>query len=339
MPRGFPRSDYLERTARAQALMAERELALLWYSTEAEIRYFTGFLTQFWESPTRPWYLLIPAAGHPVAVIPGIGAALMGETWIADIRTWSAPSPGDDGESLLADAIAELSPPSGRIGTRMGIESLVRMPLDQLRGLERAVAPRTIVDDGGIAARLRAVKSEAEIDKIRTACTIAGHAFARVPEFAREGTPLDQVFRRFQAICLEEGADRVAYSAGGAGVDGYADVISPPGETPLVKGDLVMIDTGVVHDGYFADYDRNYSVGKPSEAGCAVPTTCSMPRPRRHWPSRGPAPRRRNSITPMASTLPGRNRRRAAGPRAGNAADRRRVADPAGRIQRWRRAW
>ena len=90
-PRGFPASDYRARVARAQARMADRGLAALLLTTEADLRYFSGFLTRFWESPTRPWFLIVPREGDPVAVIPAIGAALMARTWITDIRTWPAP--------------------------------------------------------------------------------------------------------------------------------------------------------------------------------------------------------------------------------------------------------
>jgi Xaa-Pro aminopeptidase len=82
--RGFDRSEFEARTARAQALMADHGLAALLLTTEPEVRYFTGYLTRFWESPARPWFLLVPASGAPIAVIPSIGAELMGQTWIAE---------------------------------------------------------------------------------------------------------------------------------------------------------------------------------------------------------------------------------------------------------------
>ena len=106
--RGFPVSEFEARVARAQALMAAEGLGLLLLTTEPEVRYFSGFLTQFWQSPTRPWFLLVPRAGKPVAVIPGIGAAAMERTWIEDIRTWPSPCPEDEGLSLLVDTIREL---------------------------------------------------------------------------------------------------------------------------------------------------------------------------------------------------------------------------------------
>ncbi len=75
--RGFPVSEFEARTKAAQALMAEHDLSALLLTTEPEIRYYTGFLTRFWESPTRPWFLVLPANGAPMAVVPSTGAALM----------------------------------------------------------------------------------------------------------------------------------------------------------------------------------------------------------------------------------------------------------------------
>lgn len=203
----------------------------------------------------------MPDTGKPVAVIPSIGAALMGQTWIDDIRTWSAPDLQDDGISLLADVVAELTPVSGNVGMPDGHETHVRMPMADIERLRGALGARRITGDQGILRRLRMIKSEAEIAKIQTACDIAGHAFARVPEIARAGAPLDTVFRRFQMLCLEEGADWVPYLAGGAEQGGYSDVISPATSAPLEPGDVLMLDTGLVWDGYFCDFDRNWSVG------------------------------------------------------------------------------
>jgi Xaa-Pro aminopeptidase len=258
--RGFDRTEYQARVSRAQDMMAQAGLGALLLTTEPEIRYFTGFLTRFWESPSRPWFVVVPPVGAPVAVIPSIGAALMGATWITDIRTWPAPDPEDDGVNLLAATLDELA--QGDIGIPSGPETHLRMPQGDFARLQGKTA-RVFRDDAGITARLRAVKSEAEIARIAHACQIAARAFDRVPEIAAPGVPLSQVFRRFQMLLLEEGADWVPYLAGGAGPLGYADVISPADETPLAKGDVLMLDTGAVWDGYFCDYDRNFALGPP----------------------------------------------------------------------------
>ncbi len=262
--RGFPESEFRTRLAGAQRAMADSDLAALLLTTAAEIQYFTGFLTRFWESPTRPWFLVLPADGDPIAVIPSIGAHLMGQCWISDIRTWSSPSYQDDGVSLLGAAITETVPGDGRVGVPSGPETHLRMPLESWEQVQASVGGRTFVGDGGLVRGLRSVKSELEIEKIRTACGIAGRAFERVPEIARAGDGLSTVFRRFQAVCLEEGADWVSYLAGGAGPGGYGDVISPAEDRPLADGDVLMLDTGLVWDGYFCDFDRNYAIGEPS---------------------------------------------------------------------------
>ena len=52
--RGFPQIEFEQRLEKAQKLMSEKDLDVMFFCTEAEVRYFTGFLTQFWQSPTRP---------------------------------------------------------------------------------------------------------------------------------------------------------------------------------------------------------------------------------------------------------------------------------------------
>lgn len=261
----FAAQEYRDRVAKLQMGMAAQGLDALLLTTPADVFYVTGFLTRFWASPARPWFVIVPVADDPVAVIPSIGAALMGQTWLHDIRTWDAPDPRDDGISLLAGALADLVPAQGQIGVPMGLETHLRMPLADYDLLRARLAPRQIVDATACIQRIREVKSEAEINKIRESCAIAGRAFARVPEFAAEGQPLSCVFRDFQIALLTEGADWVSYVAGGAGPDGYGDVISPAGPQPLRRGDILMLDTGAVKNGYFCDFDRNFAIGRASD--------------------------------------------------------------------------
>ena len=260
MPQGFEIAEFKARLTRAQSRMDAAGLDAILLTTEPDIRYFTGYLTRFWESPCRPWFLVLPRSGDPIAVIPSIGAALMARSWITDIRCWRAPDLEDDGISLLAETLHALGP---SIGTPSGLQSHLRMPLNDFARLNAAL-PQPIGADFDILRSLRLVKSEAEIEKIKTACQIATRAFARVPEIASMGQPLAQVFRDFQRLCLDEGADWVPYLAGAAAPGGYGDVISPSDDRPLAAGDILMLDTGLVHDGYFCDFDRNFSVGRPS---------------------------------------------------------------------------
>lgn len=258
--RGFAEGEYSARTERAQALMAAGSLDAMLLTTEADLRYFTGFLTQFWQSPTRPWFLLLPAAAKPVAVIPQIGAALMGRTWIEDIRTWPSPRPADEGVSLLADTVAELCGAGGRLGVPMGPETHLRMSLADYERLRDLLHGIRFADASPVMRELRMVKSAAEIEKIAWACSRTGTVFAELPAVLRPGMSEREIFRRFKTACLDAGLDDVTYLVGGAGPGGYGDIISPPCDRPITAGDILMLDTGATFDGYYCDFDRNYGL-------------------------------------------------------------------------------
>ncbi|SEA61499.1 M24 family metallopeptidase [Rubrimonas cliftonensis] len=263
---GFCADEHRRRVAALQRGMTADGIDALLLTTPPDVFYVCGFLTRFWESPARPWFLLVPATGDPVAVIPAIGAPLMRRGWIADVRTWDAPDPRDDGVGLLAAALREMLPPRGRLGAPMGAETHLRMPQADLARLLALIAPATLVDATGALRGAREIKSEAEIARIRAACRVADAAFAGVGDFAGSGRRLDDVFRDFQIALLREGADWVGYLAGGAGPDGCEDVISPADGRELRRGDVLMLDAGAVKAGYFCDFDRNFAIGGPSDA-------------------------------------------------------------------------
>ena len=71
--RGFPDSEFEQRFFRAQRFLVDAKLDALLLTTEANFYYFTGLLSPFWHSPTRPMYLIVPRVGAtPVAVVPSI---------------------------------------------------------------------------------------------------------------------------------------------------------------------------------------------------------------------------------------------------------------------------
>ena len=163
----FPVAEYEARLTRVQAAMGADRLEALLFTSEAEMRYFTGFRTLFWQSPTRPWFLVIPRRGKPIAIIPEIGAELMRATWLDDIRTWRSPHATDDGVSLLIAALQG----AGRIGITMGRESSLRMPLVDYERMHEGLRAAVLVDASPLMRSLRMVKSPAEIQKSRQFAT------------------------------------------------------------------------------------------------------------------------------------------------------------------------
>ena len=75
--RGFEVIEYENRLENIQRLMFEAKMDAILLTTQVDIEYYTGFKSQFFQSPTRPWYVLIPSSGKPRAIIPTIGESGM----------------------------------------------------------------------------------------------------------------------------------------------------------------------------------------------------------------------------------------------------------------------
>ena len=257
----FDKTEYEKRLESIQSLMKKEHLPAILLNTEAEILYFTGFRTLFWQSPTRPWFLVVPQTGMPIAIIPEIGFDLMSKCWIDDIRCWPAPRPSDDGISLLESVLSNYS----QVGLLMGHETHVHMPLQSFNLLTRKLKVEWC-DATSLIRSARMIKSENEINLIRKICSIAGRSFDNISLMSHLNQPLSELFKSFKIDLLNEGADDVPYLVGGVGQPSYSDIISPATDTPLKLGDTFMLDTGAVYKGYYCDFDRNFSIGKPSNA-------------------------------------------------------------------------
>lgn len=264
--RRFPPAEFERRMARLHDIMRAHRLDGLLLTTPPNIRYATGFDSQFWESPTRPWFVLVPLGGAPIAIIPDIGAPEMARTWVTDIRSWPAPVPEDDGVSLLAAAIEGLDRRFGRVGAELGREMSLRMPVidflalrDRLRGVE-------LVDGSPAIWQARMVKTAAEIACMRHICRIASDAYAALPDRLRIGDTEREAARRLRIDIAERGADATPFMPAISGPGGVAQIVCGPGDRVLAEGDILFIDTGSTFNGYFCDFDRNFAVGRVSDA-------------------------------------------------------------------------
>ena len=271
--RGFDNSEYQQRLDTIQQLMHANKMAGILLTTEHDIYYFTGFLSQFWQSPTRPWFVVIPIIGKPIAVIPEIGVNCMKNGWMEDIRSWSSPHVDDDGVSLLSDTLIEtmtkatqqLGSEFNDIGINKGRETWLRMPLNSFdevsQNLQNHKQHFQFSDATALLRKVRMVKSPAEIEKLRYVAQCASDVFENLFDFVSIGMTDQDIFKAFKIECLKAGADDAAYVVGAIGQGGYDDIISPPAGSILASGDILILDTGCTYDGYYCDFDRNYAFG------------------------------------------------------------------------------
>ena len=261
--RGFAELEFEQRLIQAQKVMKSYKLDGILVTTPQNIRYFTGYDSQFWESPTRPWFVVVPASGKPIAIVPEIGESVFKKTWLDEIKSWPSPKPEDDGISLVKSTLEDLNKTYGQIGAEFGKEMTIRMPVKDLFKLKDTVNTN-IVNGSDAIWDMRMIKTNAEIERIKFICSIASDAYNELPSKLRIGDTEREAVNKLKIDVLNRGADNVPFMPGISGVGGVSQIVCGPTEKVLNNGDILFIDTGSTYDGYFCDFNRNYAFGEIS---------------------------------------------------------------------------
>ena len=260
----FSTEEFEIRLERAQELLYEYKLDALLVTIPSNIRYFTGIDTHFWESPTRPWFLVVPLSGCLMAVIPEIGEKLFEKTFVKDIYTWSSPNIKGDDISPLKSLLDSIPSRFGAIGAELGKEMSIRMPVLDF-GILQSNFKFNIVDGTSLIWKLRIVKTLNEIRKIEKVAQIVSDVFEKLPTFISADDSERDVAKKLKMEILKKGADNIPYLPVVSGVGGVSQIISNPTDKLISSGDFLFIDTGTTFDGYFCDFDRNFAIGQASD--------------------------------------------------------------------------
>ena len=260
LERGFSTPEFEERLIKAQDVMQQYKLDGLLLTTPQNIRYFTGYDSQFWESPTRPWFVVVPASGKPIGIVPEIGESEFKKTWLEDIKTWPSPRPEDEGISILKSTIDDLKKTYGQIGAEFGKEMAIRMPVRDLFKLKEIVKTN-IVDGSDAIWEMRMIKTNAEVERIKHICSIASDAYYDLPSKLNIGDTEREAVNKLKIDIINRGADNVPFMPGISGKGGVSQIVCGPSDRIIENGDILFIDTGSTFDGYFCDFDRNFAFG------------------------------------------------------------------------------
>ena len=260
LERGFSTPEFEERLIKAQDIMQHYKLDGLLLTTPQNIRYFTGYDSQFWESPTRPWFVVVPASGKPIGIVPEIGESEFKKTWLEDIKTWPSPRPEDEGISILKSTIDDLKKTYGQIGAEFGKEMAIRMPVRDLFKLKEIVKTN-IVDGSDAIWEMRMIKTNAEVERIKHICSIASDAYYDLPSKLNIGDTEREAVNKLKIDIINRGADNVPFMPGISGKGGVSQIVCGPSDKVIENGDILFIDTGSTFDGYFCDFDRNFAFG------------------------------------------------------------------------------
>ena len=261
--RGFAKEEFEQRLIQAQKIMKSYKLDGLLLTSPQNIRYFTGYDSQFWESPTRPWFVVVPSSGKPIGIVPEIGESEFKKTWLDDIKSWPSPRPDDEGISLVKSTLDDLQKIYGQIGAEFGKEMAIRMPVRDLLKLKEIIKTN-IVDASDAIWDMRMIKTNNEIERIKFICSIASDAYNSLPAKLAIGDTERAAVNKLKIDILNRGADNVPFMPGISGPGGVSQIVCGPSDRILENGDILFIDTGSTFDGYFCDFDRNFAFGSVS---------------------------------------------------------------------------
>src|SRR6185437_2048000 len=127
-----------------------------------------------------------------------------------------------------------------------------------------------LVPCAGIVERLREVKDEREVQRIRAAAELADRALSEVLEAGLVGRSEREVAIELELRMRRLGAQAPSFPSIVAGGKHGALPHAEPRDVEIERGVLVTIDWGAYLEGYCSDCTRTYATGVPDEEATAV---------------------------------------------------------------------
>lgn len=118
-----------------------------------------------------------------------------------------------------------------------------------------------LVPTKGVIKRVRAVKAPDELDAIRAAAEVGDAVFRRLAEERIVGRTERELVWWIVRTLGEEGADTVGFDPIVASGPNGAVPHHHPGDRAVETGELVVVDSGALLDGYRSDCTRTFATG------------------------------------------------------------------------------
>ncbi|WP_025785917.1 Xaa-Pro peptidase family protein [Sporosarcina sp. D27] len=128
-----------------------------------------------------------------------------------------------------------------------------------------ALAKCEMIPTYDVVENLRMVKSQEEIENIRTSSKITDEAFVEVLDFIRPGITELEVAGELESFIKKKGGITSTFSPIVASGKRASLPHGRASEKVIEKGDMITIDFGTNYNGYWSDISRVVSVGQPSE--------------------------------------------------------------------------
>lgn len=148
-------------------------------------------------------------------------------------------------------------------GKRIGI-NFSAYPYSNFLSLKKILKNRKFTDVSQELGKLRAVKSNSEIKKIKEACKLTLGIYAHLENFIKPGMSEAKILNEINRQMIMHSSPE-AYPSVVASAENSAIPHHVPGNRKLRRGDLLLMDVGASYENYCSDLTRCYALGKASE--------------------------------------------------------------------------
>jgi len=139
------------------------------------------------------------------------------------------------------------------------------MTVAKLRAYKKALPGVSFKPASGMVEDLRIVKDASEIKIIKEAVKIACKSLDQLEKKIKVGMSENDVEWELLKLARANGADDFSFPPIITFGKDTADIHSQKGSTKMKKGDMVLVDSGIIYKGYITDMTRVFFVGKPSK--------------------------------------------------------------------------
>lgn len=239
-----------------QTYLDEFHLDALVLNPSPTLEHLTGLRLHLME---RPMMAVFPREGLPLVILPELEALqlqkLSGE--------WNSALYSDDPGTWDDVFKAGLQPYAARL-QRVGVEPL-HMRVLESGYLQRALPQAELVDATELAANLRLRKDEEEIALMRRAAEAAQTALLATLGKVRLGMSERQIAAELIQQILRVGSDaKLPFEPIVSIAENAANPHATPSDRVLGLNEVLLIDYGVSHQGYFSDITRTFYTGELS---------------------------------------------------------------------------
>lgn len=241
-----------QRIAKLLQLAMQSQLDAVAIMPGPNMQYFSGLHFHLSE---RPMLALFPVTGQPALICPAFEATKTQRSASA----WQLFTYIDGQDPLEAFQAASQTLQLDR--KRVGVEAY-KLRVLELRLLEKAAQAVQCEAADGLIAQLRMIKEATEVAALRRAIQVTEQALDDVIDAVRSGMTERQIANTLTQALLQRGAEGLAFEPLIQSGPNAALPHATAGERVIQSGEVLLLDFGIILDGYNSDITRTFAIGQ-----------------------------------------------------------------------------